>query len=64
MSGAMKIIETDRAGGLLAAADTMGQLARENAYRTEADRRVPQDLIAQFRDAGLYRMLQPKAFGG
>jgi resorcinol 4-hydroxylase (FADH2) len=49
---------------LLAAADAMGRIARETAPQTEADRRVPQPLIEQFRDAGLYRVLQPQAFGG
>ena len=49
---------------MLDAADRIQGLARENAARTEADRRVPQELVEEMRAAGLYRVLQPKAFGG
>ena len=52
------------ASQLLKSADRIQLLARENAGRTEADRRVPQAVIEQMREAGLYRVLQPAAFGG
>ncbi|MGE4431150.1 MAG: acyl-CoA dehydrogenase family protein [Sphingobium sp.] len=64
MSNAARAVESGPVPGLLAAADEFGVLAREQAPRIEADRRVPQELIEQFREAGLYRVLQPKGFGG
>ena len=64
MSNVLRMVDRDPTASLLATADAMGALARENAGRTEADRRVPQDLIERFREAGLYRVLQPRAFGG
>lgn len=64
MSNAARIVESDPVSGLFAAAEDFGRLAREQALRIEADRRVPQELIEQFREAGLYRVLQPRLFGG
>ncbi|MDD3800491.1 MAG: hypothetical protein PHE36_15075 [Novosphingobium sp.] len=37
---------------------------RERAAQVEAGRLVAQDTIADFRDAGFFRILQPKAYGG
>ena len=64
MSNVVKIVDRNPIPELLAAADRMGRVARDNAGRTEAGRRVPQEVIEQFRDAGLYRVLQPRAYGG
>ncbi|WP_206243954.1 acyl-CoA dehydrogenase family protein [Novosphingobium terrae] len=64
MTTAVRIAPGDPLSALLTAAADLSALAREHADRTEADRRVPQELIEQFRDAGLYRVLQPAAFGG
>lgn len=49
---------------LLESADAIQLLAREQAPKTEADRRVPQDLVEQMRSAGLFRVLQPENYGG
>ena len=64
MSNVLRMVDRDPTASLLASADAMGALARENAARTEAGRRVPQDVIERFREAGLYRVLQPRAYGG
>ena len=64
MSNVLRMLDRDPKPQLLAAATEMGALAREKAGRTEAARRVPQDVIERFREAGLYRVLQPRAFGG
>lgn len=63
---ARSIVETPQSlkAQLLNSADEIQSLAREHAARTEADRRVPQQLIERMREAGLYRVLQPSAFGG
>jgi alkylation response protein AidB-like acyl-CoA dehydrogenase len=49
---------------LIESADKIQLIARESAARTETDRRVPQELVEQIREAGLYRVLQPSAYGG
>ena len=49
---------------LLARARTIAGLARERAKRTEADRRVGEDMIARMRQADLFRIMQPQAYGG
>ena len=49
---------------LLESADEIGVLARAAAPLTEKDHRVPQDIVERMRAAGLYRVLQPAAFGG
>jgi 3-hydroxy-9,10-secoandrosta-1,3,5(10)-triene-9,17-dione monooxygenase len=37
---------------------------RERAVQADRDRRVPKESIADLQEAGVFRMLQPKAFGG
>ena len=49
---------------LLDSADEIQSLARAAAPRTEQDRRVSQEIVERMRAAGLYRVLQPAAFGG
>jgi alkylation response protein AidB-like acyl-CoA dehydrogenase len=49
---------------LLRRAVEIGHSARAAALDTERNRRVSADLTDQMRDAGLYRIMQPKAYGG
>src|SRR5580704_3502294 len=37
---------------------------RRNADRAEAERRVPDENVALLKTAGLFKALQPKAYGG
>ncbi len=48
----------------MARARAIAALAREQAPRTEADRRVGEDMIERMRQAGLFRIMQPQAHGG
>jgi alkylation response protein AidB-like acyl-CoA dehydrogenase len=56
--------ETPEVAELLARARAIAATARERAQETEAARRVGADIIAKMREADLFRILQPKAFGG
>jgi resorcinol 4-hydroxylase (FADH2) len=49
---------------LLARARDIAILARGRARETEAARRVDADVIARMREADLFRVLQPHAYGG
>ena len=49
---------------LLERAHALGPVLRERADRTNAERRIPAETIADFRDAGFWRMLQPARYGG
>ena len=49
---------------LLARARAIAATARERANETEAARRVSEDIVARMREADLFRVLLPKAFGG
>jgi len=49
---------------LAARAAEVGKLARERAADAERDRCVAADVVAAARDAELFRILQPAAFGG
>jgi resorcinol 4-hydroxylase (FADH2) len=49
---------------LLTRARAIGALARERAQQTEADRRVGDDMIERMRQADLFRIMQPRAYGG
>jgi GTP cyclohydrolase II len=37
---------------------------RERAERCERERRVPEESIRELKEAGLFRILQPRAYGG
>ncbi|HLH89699.1 MAG TPA: acyl-CoA dehydrogenase family protein [Xanthobacteraceae bacterium] len=52
------------ASELLARARDIAVIARERARETESARRVSADMIARMREADLFRVLQPKAYGG
>ena len=49
---------------LLARAREIGSVAREQALQTERARRVGEDMILRMRQADLFRILQPRAYGG
>ena len=45
-------------------ARTIARAAGERAERTERDRRIPNETIAEIQAAGLFRILQPRRWGG
>jgi len=49
---------------LLARAGEIAPLVRERAERTEAERRIAADVIELIRAADLFRIMQPRAYGG
>src|SRR5271165_4415022 len=49
---------------LLARARAMIPTLKERAARAEADRRIPDETIADMQAAGFFRILQPKRWGG
>jgi len=49
---------------LLARARAIAELARERAQQTEATRRVGDDMIEHMRQADLFRVMQPRVYGG
>jgi resorcinol 4-hydroxylase (FADH2) len=49
---------------LLRRAREIAGIARERARETERARRVGDDVIARMREADLFRLMQPKAYGG
>ena len=49
---------------LLRRAGAIADLARERAQQTEAERRIGDDIIARMRQADLFRVMQPRAYGG
>lgn len=49
---------------LMARAATLSTVVRARARQTEHDRRVSPEITDMLREAGLYRALQPKRFGG
>ena len=49
---------------LYARADALRPILGARAAEAEAARRVPQESVADFREAGLIRMTQPERFGG
>src|SRR5260221_7790749 len=49
---------------LLTRARAIAELARERAQQTEADRRVGDDMIERMRQADLFRVMQPRSYGG
>src|SRR5438309_9767588 len=49
---------------LLARARTIAEVARERAQQTETERRVGDDMIERMRQADLFRIMQPRLYGG
>jgi alkylation response protein AidB-like acyl-CoA dehydrogenase len=57
------VVESD-VSDLLARARGIAVVARERAQQTETDRRVGDDMIERMRQADLFRVMQPRAYGG
>jgi 3-hydroxy-9,10-secoandrosta-1,3,5(10)-triene-9,17-dione monooxygenase len=49
---------------MVARAEALTPRLRERAHQTEELRQVPDETMQEFRDAGLFRVLQPKHWGG
>src|SRR5437763_9567521 len=49
---------------LLARAGAIAEFARERAQQTETERRVGDDMIERMRQADLFRIMQPRLYGG
>src|SRR5262249_57156652 len=49
---------------LLARARAIADIVRARVQETEANRRIDDDVIAHMREAELFRILQPQAYGG
>ena len=49
---------------LIERAREIGRVARERATETEKNRMVASDIVQMMRDADLFRIMQPKAYGG
>ncbi|MGB5076842.1 MAG: acyl-CoA dehydrogenase family protein, partial [Sphingorhabdus sp.] len=49
---------------LVARAAAMVPALRARADEIEKARKVPEDVVQMFKDAGFFRILQPKAYGG
>jgi 3-hydroxy-9,10-secoandrosta-1,3,5(10)-triene-9,17-dione monooxygenase len=56
--------ETDLAGSLFAKAREMVPILANRAARAEEQRSIPAETIADFKQAGLFRVIQPKRYGG
>lgn len=59
-----KISDTHDAEALIERARTLAPALRQRAAQTLAERKLPQETIADFRRLGLTRCLQPVMFGG
>lgn len=57
-------LESPRAQTLIAAARAMGPALTERRVRCKAEVRVPDETVAEFADAGFFKILQPEQWGG
>jgi 3-hydroxy-9,10-secoandrosta-1,3,5(10)-triene-9,17-dione monooxygenase len=57
-------LHSARARELIQKARDMGPALRQRAAQCKAQRRVPDETIADFHDAGFFRILQPEQWGG
>ena len=57
-------VERPSAAELVDRARAIAGIARERALETETARRVSDDMIARIRQAGLFKIMQPQAYGG
>src|SRR5580704_12525885 len=57
-------IERPGVSELVDRARAIAGIARERALETETARRVSDDMIARIRQAGLFKIMQPQAYGG
>jgi 3-hydroxy-9,10-secoandrosta-1,3,5(10)-triene-9,17-dione monooxygenase len=66
MATVLKVVsrETPTPHELVERAKAMIPTLKARAQRTVADRRIPDETIAEMQDAGFFRILQPKRWGG
>jgi alkylation response protein AidB-like acyl-CoA dehydrogenase len=64
MDAAISSLDRPDVSELVARARDIAVLARERAIETERARRVGDDMIARMRQANLFRIMQPRAYGG
>ena len=57
-------VERPDVSELLRKADEIAIAVRERAGQTEQDRRVSAEMVQRMRESGLFRVLQPREFGG
>ena len=57
-------LESVRAQQLIDAARAMGPALRERSAQCKADSRVPDETVAEFEQAGFFKILQPEQWGG
>src|SRR5438445_13560955 len=61
---AMSAISRESSAAILERVETLLPRIAAAADQIERDRRLPRDLVAALTDAGLFRLLLPRAFGG
>jgi len=64
MDAAVLSLDRPDVAELVARAREIAAVARERAVETERARRVGEDMIARMRQADLFRIMQPRAYGG
>jgi len=64
MDAAISLRDRPDVAELLERARDIAVLARERAVETERNRRVGEDMITRMRQADLFRVMQPRAYGG
>ena len=57
-------LESPRAQQMLEAARAMGPALRMRAAQCRAESRVPDETVAEFHEAGFFKVLQPEQWGG
>ena len=57
-------LESPRARQMLEAARAMGPALRERAAQCQAEGQIPDETIADFHEAGFFKVMQPEQWGG
>ena len=57
-------VETPSLADMVERAEALLPRLRDRARQTDELRRLPDDTVAELRDAGFFRVLQPRRFGG
>src|SRR5690349_21123933 len=60
----MTVLDTDRGAQLIAVARDLAARIAARSDEIERERRLPDDLVQELKDAGIFRMFQPRAYGG
>ncbi|HZQ35759.1 MAG TPA: acyl-CoA dehydrogenase family protein, partial [Dehalococcoidia bacterium] len=60
----MTVLDTDRGAELIAVAHDLAPRIAVRGDEIERERRLPDDLVQELKDAGIFRMFQPRAYGG